>query len=147
MFYFDKNHPNVLYGDIRYETVEMKDRARIRTLEVFPQHKLDFRNIPYPDNYFKFVVFDPPHLLKIGQNSWLRKKYGRLDEKTWREDVAKGLSECLRVVERGAVVAMKWSERDIKTVDLIKILPQRPTFGDKSGSTRWLFFVKATRCQ
>nr|DAS57167.1 MAG TPA: hypothetical protein [Caudoviricetes sp.] len=23
-----------------------------------------------------------------------------------------------------------------------KILPQKPAFGDKSGMTRWLFFVK-----
>ena len=32
--------------------------------------------------------------------------------------------------------------RDIKTTELLKILPQKPAFGDKSGMTRWLFFVK-----
>ena len=26
------------------------------------------------------VVFDPPHLLKVGPNSWLCKKYGKLPE-------------------------------------------------------------------
>ena len=46
------------------------------------------------------------------------------------------------VLKPGCVVAMKWSERDIKTTELLKILPQKPAFGDKSGMTRWLFFVK-----
>ena len=44
--------------------------------------------------------------------------------------------------EADAKRAMKWSERDIKTTELLKILPQKPAFGDKSGMTRWLFFVK-----
>lgn len=34
----------------------------------------DFRNIPYKDNTFKLIVFDPPHLIKAGENSWLAKK-------------------------------------------------------------------------
>ena len=25
-------------------------------------------------------MFDPPHLLKVGKNSWLAKKYGKLPE-------------------------------------------------------------------
>lgn len=142
MFYFDKNHPNVQYGDKRIEHLEMMDRGKVRVLDVKPDTIVDFTNMQFADNSFKFVVFDPPHLLKIGQNSWLRKKYEKLQEDTWKDVISKGLSECLRVVEEGSVVAMKWSERDIKTVDMIKILPQKPDFGDKSGTTRWLFFIK-----
>lgn len=142
MFYFDKNHPNVLYIDRRFETVEMKDRDKIRTLEINPDLVMDFTDMKFPDECFNFVVFDPPHLINCGKNSWLAKKYGKLDKDTWRETLSKGLSECLRVVKPGCVVAMKWSERDIKTTELLKILPQKPAFGDKSGMTRWLFFVK-----
>ena len=96
----------------------------------------------YKDNSFNFVVFDPPHLINCGKNSWLAKKYGKLDKDSWQETLSKGLSECLRVVKPGCVVAIKWSEHDIKTTELLKILPQKPAFGDKSGMTRWLFFVK-----
>ena len=64
--------------------------------------------------------------------------------RTWQETLSKGLSECLRVVKPGCVVAMKWSEGDIKTIDILKVLPQQPTFGDKTGKTRWLFFVKGS---
>lgn len=142
MFYFEKNHPNILYLDKRSEVVEMKDRGAIRTLNIEPDYIADFTNLDEPNNSFNFVVFDPPHLINCGKNSWLAKKYGKLDKYSWQETLSKGLSECLRVVKPGCVVAMKWSERDIKTTELLKILPQQPAFGDKSGMTRWLFFVK-----
>ena len=142
MFYFEKDHPSILYIDRRRETVEIKDRDKIRTLEINPDFVLDFTDMKFPDECFSFVVFDPPHLINIGRNSWLAKKYGKLDKATWQETLSRGLSECLRVVKPGCVVAMKWSEGDIKTVDLLRILPQQPAFGDKSGKTRWLFFIK-----
>nr|DAX90439.1 MAG TPA: Methyltransferase domain [Caudoviricetes sp.] len=107
MFYFEKNHPNVLYIDRRFETVEMKDRDKIRTLEISPDLVMDFTDMKFPDECFNFVVFDPPHLINCGKNSWLAKKYGKLDKDTWRETLSKGLSECLRVVKPGCVVAMK----------------------------------------
>lgn len=145
MFYFDKNHPNILYLDKRSEAVEMKDRGNIRTLKIKPDYLSDFTSLDFPDNTFFFVVFDPPHYINVGQDSWLAKKYGKLDKDNWQETLNKGLGECLRVVKLGCVVAMKWSEGDIKTVDLLKILPKQPVFGDKTGKTRWLFFVKNER--
>lgn len=63
MFYFEKNHPNILYIDRRCETVEMKDRDKIRTLEINPDFVMDFTDIKFPDECFNFVVFDPPHLI------------------------------------------------------------------------------------
>lgn len=32
MFYFDKDHPNILYIDRRRETVEMEDRGKMLSL-------------------------------------------------------------------------------------------------------------------
>lgn len=122
MFYFNKSHPNVLYCDKRSEVVEMKDRNKIRTLEINPDTLVDVtRMSQFRDDEFSFVVFDPPHYINVGENSWLAKKYGRLDKYTWHEMLNKGLSECLRVVKPGCVVAMKWSEGDIKTIDMLKV--------------------------
>lgn len=142
MFYFSKSHPNILYCDKRETIVEMKDCDKVRTLEIKPDRLIDFTNMYFRDDTFSFVVFDPPHYINIGRNSWLAKKYGQLDKDNWQETLSKGLNECLRVVKPGCVVAMKWSEGDIKTTELLKILPQKPAFGDKTGKTRWLFFVK-----
>lgn len=76
MFYFDKADERVLFGDIRRETHVLCDG---RALEVNPDEIMDFRDLPYPDASFRVVVFDPPHLLKVGEKGWMFKKYGRLD--------------------------------------------------------------------
>lgn len=38
-----------------------------RTLNVNPDVIADFRDMPFPDESFYLVVFDPPHLINAGQ--------------------------------------------------------------------------------
>ena len=77
MFWFDKENPLILFADIRDEEHTLCDG---RSLKVHPDIVSDFTDMPFLDKSFKLVVFDPPHLLKVGQNSWLAKKYGKLPE-------------------------------------------------------------------
>lgn len=71
--YFDKQDQRVLFGDIRQEEHYLKDRNSVRYLEVKPDIKLDFTNLPFNDESFRLVVFDPPHLLRAGKNrGWAR---------------------------------------------------------------------------
>lgn len=140
--YGTKYHPLVVYGDVRQESVSMTDRGKLRSLDIAPDVILDFTSMPFLDDSFNFVVFDPPHLINCGKNSWLAKKYGKLDKDSWQDTLREGLSECIRVVKPGCVVAMKWSEGDISTTKLLKALPYQPVFGDKQGKKRWLFFAK-----
>lgn len=60
MFYYDKNDPRVLFQDIR--SFKDKDIYKGRTFSVEPDIVADFTSMPYPDNSFNMVVFDPPHL-------------------------------------------------------------------------------------
>jgi ubiquinone/menaquinone biosynthesis C-methylase UbiE len=78
MFWFDKTNPNVLFMDKRKEILTAKDRDKIRVIEVNPDIVGDFTNMPFKDESFYMVVFDPPHLNKLGETSWLCKKYGKL---------------------------------------------------------------------
>lgn len=71
MFWFDKNNPETVFMDKRNFTDILCDG---RTLEVKPDIVADFKNIPFKDNSFYLVVFDPPHLIRAGEKSWLRKK-------------------------------------------------------------------------
>ena len=80
MFWFDKENDNVVYMDNRELDDTLCDG---RKLIINPGVKGDFRNIPYADNTFKLVVFDPPHLIRAGEKSWLAKKYGKLNIDTW----------------------------------------------------------------
>ncbi len=112
-----------------------------RKLEVSPDVIGDFRDIPFPDNSFKLVVFDPPHLVRVGENSWLAKKYGRLSE-NWKEDIRQGFKECFRVLESYGVLIFKWNEEQIKLSEILKLTDRVPLFGNKRAKTHWLVFIK-----
>jgi hypothetical protein len=141
MFWFDKNNKDVLFGDIRTEEHTLCDG---RSLEIKPDMQLDFTNLDLPSNHFKLVVFDPPHLNKLGQNSWMAKKYGVLNN-TWQDDIRKGFSECFRVLENNGVLIFKWNESQIKTSEILKLTDAKPLFGHISGkraNTHWMCFLK-----
>lgn len=142
MFWFDKKQTDTLFVDIRSEEHILCDG---RKLEIKPDVVMDFRNLDLPDNSFKLVVFDPPHLKKLGKNSWMAKKYGVLGE-TWQDDLKKGFDECLRVLEQDGILIFKWNERDIKISEIIRLFEQQPLFGHTTkagGHTIWMCFMKS----
>lgn len=146
MFWFNKNNPNVLYQDCRVveQTVVGKGR-NARNFEVTPDVVCDFKEMPYADNTFQLVVFDPPHFTSLGKNSYMAKKYGVLSKKTWREDIALGFKECFRVLKPNGFLIFKWNEHDIKVSEILKLSPFEPLFGHPSGKTQkthWICFMK-----
>ena len=141
MFHFDRENPNVVFGDQRSESHILCDE---RTLEIKPDVQMDFRNMPFEDGQFKLVVFDPPHLVRAGKNSWLALKYGKLNQ-DWRDDLAKGFAECFRVLATDGVLIFKWNETQIKVSEILKLTEQKPLFGHISGkraNTHWITFMK-----
>lgn len=142
MFWFDKNNKNVIFMDNRKFEDYLCDG---RYFEVNPDIVGDFKNIPYDDESFHLVVFDPPHLIKVGQNSWLAKKYGRLNPVTYKEDLKQGFSECFRILKPNGILVFKWNETDVPTKEIIELAPCPPLFGHKNGKlnkTQWLVFFK-----
>ena len=138
MFYFDRQHPDVIYADNREVETTLCDG---RTLLVKPDVQMDFRNMPYPDNSFKVVVFDPPHLLHAGTGSWLSQKYGILP-RDWAAYLKQGFDECMRVLEPDGLLIFKWNEDQIKLSAVLKAFDRKPLLGDQRGKTRWLIFIK-----
>lgn len=138
MFWFQKNRDDTIYMDIReFEDVLCDGRK----LKISPDVVADFRNIPFSDNSFKLVVFDPPHLLRVGEKSWLAKKYDRLSE-NWQEDIKQGFEECFRVLEPYGILVFKWNEEQIKLSEILKLTNKVPLFGNKRAKTHWLVFLK-----
>lgn len=141
MFYFDKQDPRVLFCDNRYFETTLCDG---RKFEVKPDIVCDFTQLPFEDNTYQVVVFDPPHILKIGDSSWTAKKYGKLPN-DWQDMLQKGFKECFRVLKANGVLIFKWSDIDIKVNEILKLTEQKPVFGHKSGrlnKTHWICFVK-----
>ena len=90
MFWFDKENPSVIYNDIRKENHTLCDG---RELSINPDTMMSFKNLTLIESgSMKLVVFDPPHIEKLGENSWMAKKYGILS-KDWKSDLGKGFSE------------------------------------------------------
>ncbi len=138
MFWFDRTNESVLFMDNRELSTTLCDG---RILEIKPDVVADFRDMPFPDNSFYLVVFDPPHLLNIGDNAWMAKKYGKLG-RGWQNDIRQGVNECMRVLKPNGTLIFKWNEEQIKLSEILKIIDYKPLFGNRRAKTHWLVFMK-----
>ncbi|CDL86306.1 class I SAM-dependent methyltransferase [Xenorhabdus cabanillasii] len=142
MFYLDKSNPGVLFCDIRREQHTLCDG---RKLDINPDLIADFRNLPFENESFNLVVFDPPHLIRAGKNGWQRKKYGSLDKATWRDDLSRGFKEAFRVLRPAGTLIFKWNETQVKTSEVLALTDIQPVIGHPSGKrsyTHWMTFYK-----
>ena len=139
MFWFNKQHPATVYLDNRQLETTLCDG---RMLKIAPDVVGDFKNLPFKDKQFKIVVFDPPHLILAGQSSWVRAKYGALNQETWQNDLKSGFDECMRVLDDYVTLIFKWNEDQIRIREILSVLGQEPLIGDKRAKTHWLIFMK-----
>lgn len=138
MFHFKKDNDDVIFMDLRKEEHILSDG---RKLVVNPDIVASFTYIPFPDNRFNMVVFDPPHLVRAGTKSWLVKKYGLLQD-GWERDIKIGFEECLRVLKPGGTLIFKWNEEQVSLTKIRKVLKKTPLFGNRRAKTHWLVFIK-----
>lgn len=141
--WFDKHHPNALYCDKRKERHE-SDYGSHRVRDIDPDVVCDFTNLPFEDNTFSLVVFDPPHIKGLNETAWIAKAYGTLDDK-WREVLRDGYNECMRVLKPDGVLIFKWCETQIPASELWDAIGAKPLFGHHSGkkmNTFWAAFMK-----
>lgn len=139
MFYFDKANPNVLFCDCREVDVELCDGRR---LEVRPDMLVDVAAMPFEDDSFPLVVFDPPHLT-IG-NGWQVQKYGKLP-KDWKNWMTSAFAECWRVLRPEGTLVFKWYEYTIPLSEVLECAPCAPVLGNRKprqSKTHWLVFFK-----
>lgn len=146
--WLEKDDERAIFGDNRRETIVVTDRSHFddgtRTLHISPDTLMDFRSMPFSDNTFRLVAFDPPHLERAGPKSWMAAKYGKLSD-DWRSDLKAGFAECFRVLQPEGVLVFKWNEVQVKLKEVLCLTPQRPLFGQVSGRqgmTHWLVFMK-----
>lgn len=138
MFWFDKENLDVTFMDCRQYYEELPTG---HVVNVDPDIVADFRDMPFEDDVFDMVVFDPPHLINVGESSWLAKKYGRLDE-LWPEDIRQGFAECMRVLRPAGTLIFKWNEDQVPLSEVLEAIGEQPLFGNKRSKTHWLVFMK-----
>ena len=146
--WFNKNHPAAMYCDKRAEVIsgvwKSTNKQSERQCVIAPDIQCDFTELPFEDNTFALVVFDPPHLKSVGENAWMAKRYGKLDV-NWLQMIHDGFKECMRVLKPDGVLIFKWSETQIPAADVWKAIGEKPLFGHHSGKkmqTFWGCFMK-----
>ena len=155
MMWFNKADPRCLYVDKRCESFHVGPGPR-DFYHVQPDQVCDFSALPFPDNTFAHVVFDPPHLVRQEPKGWMTRKYGVLNG-DWREMLRKGFAECFRVLRPDGVLVFKWSDGNVKVREILALTPVLPLYGHKTTqhtNTHWIAFLKpnvravllATRC-
>lgn len=148
MFWFDKSDERAIYVDKRRET-HVIDKGTPGTrgrkpIVVNPDVQADFTDLPFPDGVFRLVVFDPPHIRREQAKGILTKKYGHL-KGDWQQMLRDGFAECFRVLIPGGVLIFKWAESEVVVSEILKLTPEKPLFGHKSGkaaTTHWVTFIK-----
>ncbi len=142
MMWFDKADGRALFVDKRrVETVELCDG---RKFSVEPDMLADFTDLPFPDNSFWLVVFDPPHLIRVNDDAYMAIKFGRLPG-DWQDTIRAGFRECMRALRPNGTLIFKWSEIQIPTTEVIEAIGEKPLFGHRSGrkmKTHWMVFMK-----
>ena len=127
-FWFNKKDTRSTFLDVRNTTIPLPNR---NPLEIHPDIMANFQNLPFPDESFYLVVFDPPHV-QAAQTGNVLSYYGTLDE-NWREMLRNGFSECFRVLKPNGTLIFKWAETKISVSEVLKLTPEKPLFGHKSG--------------
>ena len=148
MFWWDKHNPLAIFLDKRRETFTITYHNAGREpfdkeIEIAPDVQWDWakKDLPFENNQFSLVVFDPPHLIHAGKTSWFARKYGVLDE-DWQNQLKRGMDEAMRVLKPYGTVMFKWNDDQIKLSEVLKAIGRKPIFGDKKAKTHWLVFMK-----
>lgn len=130
--WYQKNHPFVTFMDVRsgkytIATEHIKERNK-RNIEVKPDVVSEWKDAPFPDNYFDMVIFDPPHMIinETKKLSLFCQKYGYLCKDNYKQVLQDGIK---------------------KLFDVIKLMPYPPLFGSNTkkkgyNETFWIVFIK-----
>lgn len=145
MMWFDKQDSRALYVDKRNESFRPTGvKFADKDIEVKPDVQADFKSLPFPDDSFALVVFDPPHIVRTALLGNVSKYYGALPV-DWKSELRQGLAECFRVLKPHGTLIFKWCESEIRLGDILKLTPHPPLFGHRTGKaakTHWCAFLK-----
>ena len=146
-----KDREDVLFIDKREEDPGFTGQEG-RTWSIEPDETEDFRDLPYGDETFNLVVFDPPHkITDEGMEKltgYVEKSYGALKANSWRSDIRQGFEELFRVLKPGGVLVFKFSNYDVDFKEVLKLAPMDPLFGtttkkNSKCENRWFVFYKS----
>jgi ubiquinone/menaquinone biosynthesis C-methylase UbiE len=134
MMWFDSKDRRALFIDKRQE-IHALDIGTPGTVGrqpavIAPDVVADFTAMPFRDESFYVVAFDPPHIERQEARGILTRKYGVLPN-DWRGTLRAGFAECFRVLKPHGVLVFKWAESDYPISEVLSLTPAKPLFGHR----------------
>lgn len=152
----NKDRDDTLYIDQRDEPADFQHQdyghlSENPNYSIDPDEQQDYRDLPYSNQSFNLVVWDPPHAVRSDGMTTLRgivtKKYGALHAETWQEDLKAGFNELWRILRPGGTLIFKFADESADFAEVLNLFPRDPLFGtsvnDGTVSTRWFVFYKS----
>ena len=136
MMWFDKTYKDAIYIDIRKE--------------VKPQIIADDKKLPFKDNIFDLIIFDPPHV-STSPNSNMGRDFGGFKTREIKELVKNASKEFFRVLKDDGFLLFKWNTHDIKLEKVLDLMKPyfKPLFGQRvairtkhASRTYWVCLIK-----
>lgn len=146
--WYQKENPYTVFIDQRREQLIMPVTAgRHDLIYINPDIIAKWQFLPFKNESFDMVVFDPPHIIRSSETKWapICMKYGRFDTHSWKEELRVGFSELFRVLKPEHQLILKWDECSKKIEEVLNLTQYNPLFGTKTGQknkTHWICFLK-----
>ena len=139
--WYQKNHPFVTYLDKRNGKYTHWLRSQARRNDVVtisPDIVADWTQIlPFTDNYFDMVLFDPPHFIKPKEeDNTMINRYGYLPTDNWKQILKLGITELFRILKPEGVFILKWAETQKKIDEVLCLFPYKPIFGSQNNKSK-----------
>lgn len=141
----------LVFMDIRHGPFSTgKRRGKPEIIEIDPDKLGCITKIPWPDNTFSMVLFDPPHD-KWGKSSFMRVLYGSWNNEMFVHKVGPANQEFYRVLKPGGFLFVKIQDNKQRDKQLVELLSnfklllkihQAPLSGRTKNKTYWMLFVR-----
>ena len=132
------------------------DRRQLEGLDLQPNWECspgvlcDTRHLPFQDDTFHLIAYDPPHRVTDGGmkalSGVIEQKYGALRAETWQSDLSQSFEELWRVLKPNGTLTFKWADEHKSHDDVLDALPVSPLYGvttsQRRATTKWWVFNK-----
>lgn len=142
MWWWDKDHPLAVYIDRR--EVPTGTITQKPLWKVAPDVLADFRALPFDSDWFRLIVFDPPHQVRSRAGTGINAvQYGSWEPGERDDALRLGFAECWRVLAPGGTLVFKWAGR---VTEVEPLFPAKPIVGTRPRGRKtgpsWVVFYK-----
>lgn len=137
--WYNKYDPDTVYMDKRktFPTQTPSGNIINGAFKIPPDIQAVWEYLPFKDNTFDLIDFDPPHRIRKFSPTWIHDSlYGTIDPDKFIKTFYTAFKELFRVLKPGGFLILKWCDLDRSLDDILKLTEHKPLFWNISGATK-----------